>query len=705
MARLTVSLMIGSAAAALAELPIHIETRTAVTSRVANVHLSFDHVIEGNITFTYGPCEATSTEGAHHVLGRADGTSGHATRLVWILPEDAQSGYCISAWDNQGALAGRSQSQFLEQRHKRRAEKRALSVQMTNATGIDTLGAWFEGVELLKNKQPGLVDVEKSKAKQVAIVGAGMSGLMSYLVLHQAGMTNITIIEAGQRLGGRVHTEYLSGGPFDYSYQEMGPMRFPSTYRDSATNETMNIADHQMVFQLADEMNKLNGYSKNLSVDFIPWIQSNQNGLVYRNGFKLPIGLPPTGAQIAANVSLGSPVKTSDNSTKELAAAVSEFMPGSDFNVEMAKNMFKAHKEWLENGLQGLGGDVWSESAFMVNYLHGSLNDTDVNGGGAGSFWDSLYEGMYFQAASWKTIDGGLNRLPLSFHPLVNGVTTMNRKIERVQFLESESGNKVLLQHRDNYTSSEFHTDAYDYALISAPFSMVRKWRLPSLPTTISNAIKNVPYTSACKVALEFSERFWEHYENPIVGGCSTTSDIPGIGSICYPSYNINGTGPATILGSYISGDWGSRWVSTPEKEHVRYVLDAMVEIHGEEIRALYTGNHNRRCWELDPLESASWASPTAGQHQLYIPEYFKTYDGLIFIGEHTSYTHAWIASALDSGIRGAVQLLLELGLVDEAKDAVNKWMARWIDIMSRGEGKCQPPRTELGHSSFPTDV
>ncbi|KAK3356578.1 hypothetical protein B0T25DRAFT_565931 [Lasiosphaeria hispida] len=193
-------------------------------------------------------------------------------------------------------------------------------------------------------------------------------------------MTYVSIIEAGQRLGG-IHTEYLSGGPFNYSYQEMGSMRFPSTYRDSATNETMNITDHQMVFQLAEE---INGHSKNLS--------------------------------IAAKASLGSPVKISNSSTKELAAAVGEFMLGSELNVEMTKNMFKAHREWL-------GGDVWSESAFMVNYLHGSLNDTDVNGGGVGSFWDSLYEGMYFQAASWKTIHGGLNRPPLSFHPLFDGVT------------------------------------------------------------------------------------------------------------------------------------------------------------------------------------------------------------------------------------------------------------------------------------------
>ena len=31
----------------------------------------------------------------------------------------------------------------------------------------------------------------------------------------------------------------------------------------------------------------------------------------------------------------------------------------------------------------------------------------------------------------------------------------------------------------------------------------------------------------------------------------------------------------------------------------------------------------------------------------------------MIFVGEQTSYTHAWIASALESGIRGGVQLLL----------------------------------------------
>ncbi|KAK4096316.1 L-amino-acid oxidase-like protein [Parathielavia hyrcaniae] len=681
-------LFLGGAAAASAGLPVQLETRSALNSRLANVHVAVTRSVEGPITVAYGPCTSSSIHEAHHVLGETHGSKSEGTRLVWILPEDTKSGGCLSAWTSTGKLAGRSEPQLVQGLQKRRTSKRAAGIPMDNSTGIDVLGPWFDGVALLKDKQPGRVDVEAAKAKEVAIVGAGMSGLMSYLVLTQAGMTNVTILEAGQRLGGRVRTEYLSGGPFDYSYQEMGPMRFPYSYQDPATGETLNITDHQLVFQLAAEMNRINGNDKKLSVGFIRWIQTNPNGLVYRNGFKLASGLPPTVAQIRADPSLGAPVKAMDESTKALAEAVEEHMPTPEFYAAAARNMFKAHKDWIENGLKGLGGDTWSEFAFMVNYLGASLNDTDVRRGGLTSFWEEIFEGLYFQASEWRTIDGGLNRLPQSFEPLVEKDIHMNRQIERIQFLtqppDNGTSSKVQLHWRDTSSpsriSSALRTSTYDYSLISVPFPVVRSWRLPSsLPTTITNAINNLAYSKACKVALEYRTRFWEAYEGqPIAGGCSTTSDIPGIGTICYPSYDLNGTGPATLLASYSTLDWPN---SLGEDEHVQMVLDAVTEIHGDETRALYTGRYNRRCWAHDPLTRASWASPTIGQHLLYIPEYFKTYDGLIFIGEHTSYTHAWIASALESGIRGSVQLLLELGLVDEAKEVVNKWMARWIDI------------------------
>ncbi|KAK3326101.1 flavin-containing amine oxidoreductase-domain containing protein [Apodospora peruviana] len=679
----------GGQAAPSEGLPLRVETRRSLNSRLSNVHIEHREHVQGPISYTYGSCESSNHQEAHHSIGQS--TSSSHDRLVWVIPEDVYSGGCISAWrDSTGRLLGRSEKQHFDFQtmEKRRTLKRSTpgsnSIAMTAANGIDAWGPWFDGVKLLKDTEIKPVDAAAAKKKNIAIVGAGMSGLMTYLCLTQAGMKNVHIIEAGDRLGGRVHTVYLTGGPFDYSYQEMGPMRFPSTI--TLGNETYNVSDHQMVFQLAEELNSLNKVKKSskhtkgdLSVDFIPWLQSSPNGLYYQNGIRLANGMPPTQAMVAQNSSLKI-TNVPDKSALELSEKVEEALPGEEFMVEMAQNMFKAHREWLDSGLGGLPGDHWSEFAYMVNYLNASLNDTNFLGGGAASFWDDLYEGMYFSATTWKTIDGGLNRLPQAFGPLVDKATTFNRHIERIQFDSASS--KVTLQSRGSY-KDKLVNSTHDYAVLAVPFSVMKKWRIrPNLPQTVGSAIANVPYTSACKVALEFRSRFWEHFANPIYGSCSTVSDIPGIGSICYPSYNINGSGPATILGSYISGmDFGERWVSTPEQEHVQYVLDAMIEIHGDVARREYTGKYNRRCWALDPLESASWASPTIGQHQLFLPEYFKTHNNMIFVGEHTSYTHAWIASALESGIRGSVQLLLELGLVDEAKATVDKWMARWIDV------------------------
>ncbi|KAK4216938.1 L-amino-acid oxidase [Rhypophila decipiens] len=664
------------------DLILKLEVKHQVASRLSNIHISnLDDKGQTEIRklrITFGSCESRSVQDAHHVVADIDVLPlTRPSRLVWVLPPQLESDGCLSAWDASGVLRGQSERQKVAVSDlKRRA--RPSPITMDAGNGIDNLGPWFDGVALLENKQPDVVDVETAKSKSVAIVGAGMSGLMTYLVLSQAGLTNISIIESTNRLGGRVRTEYLSGGPFDYSYQEMGPMRFPATFTDWVSNQTVNISDHQLVFSLAAEMNRLNGGDKNLSVDFIPWIQWNSNGLVYKRGFKLNTGLPPTVADIAANSSL-DPQLPPDQDLLDLQTNLAPFLTNFTMGLEMAQNMFQAHREWIDHGLGGLGGDVWSEFAFMYNYLNATLNSTYMlSPQVADSFWEQLTSRMYFAASSFRTIDGGLNRLPESFHPHVDNITTLNRKIERITL--SENSTKINLHWRDNFTSSTWHSSAHDYAVISAPFTIVRKWRLPPLPATISNAINNLRYMSACKVALEFKTRFWEHYSEPILGGCSTTTDIAGIGEICYPSYNINGTGPATVLASYNAGAWGERWIGISEEEHVQYVLDTFAEIHGDElVREQYTGKYNRKCWLLD--EAGGWAHPSVGQHQLYLPEFFKTYNGMIFVGEHTSFTHAWIASALESGIRGAVQLLLELGLVDEAKEAVQKWMARWIRI------------------------
>lgn len=124
-------------------------------------------------------------------------------------------------------------------------------------------------------------------------------------------------------------------------------MRFPYQWT-SSTNQTYNISDHQLVFQLAAEMNEINNHAANWSVDFIPWYQSNDNGLYYYNGIRLADGMPPTVAQVSANASLS--VQTVDDvSTVSLQDKIDSVTTNDDFYAKIATNMFEAHKEFLGN--------------------------------------------------------------------------------------------------------------------------------------------------------------------------------------------------------------------------------------------------------------------------------------------------------------------------------------------------------------------
>lgn len=217
------------------------------------------------------------------------------------------------------------------------------------------------------------------------------------------------------------------------------------------------------------------------------------------------------------------------------------------------------------------------------------------------------------------------------------------------------------------------HKQFFVCEFLYQPYSFIE------LSFTLSEAIQNLGYSQACKVALEFKTRFWEKLEKPIKGGCDSTDLISG--SVCYPSYDIGSDGPGVMLSSYASGNFGLRFASMTEEQHVARVLEDMVELHGDIVKEQYTGNYNRKCWILDEFESGSWAEPEAGQHKLYMPSYFNMEKGLVFIGEHTDIKHAWISAALESSIRGVVMILVEHGHISEAKKIVKEWNAGWMKI------------------------
>ncbi|KAF8243433.1 hypothetical protein K440DRAFT_656198 [Wilcoxina mikolae CBS 423.85] len=635
---------------------VHLSTRN-LDSRLANIHLRSTSALRID-RVTYGSCADRPT--VHHVVQHNIDTTT-ASRIVWVIPEDAPASGCLSAWKGSDVL-GHSKVLQLQPALKKR---QLVGIKMDNSTGIDTTGPWFDGVEHLKANPVSGVDEAIAKAKKIGIVGGGPAGMMMAILLQSVGFWNWEILESSERLGGRIRTVYLEGGPDDYQYQEMGPMRFPYQIRYPGTNETLDVNDHKIVFQLGDYLNNLNNHDPKLAINFIEFIETNPNTPYYIKGLKNPNGTYITLGASASDPRFVSP-------TYQVQSTISSTILSKSRMAEVAKNMFLAHKRFIEEGW-----DNWSEFSYVHNVLLANLSTTDLIGADpASSYWINIYEGTYFNNTVFKTIDKGLSRIPAAFAPHLLNRTHFHRRIEALKV----SSGKPQLFWRNNPTDRKLHNATYDYAIISAPFTQVRQWRLSGLSQEITQAILNLGYSQACKIALQFRTRWWERLNPPIFGGCAST-DIPGIGTFCYPSYRLNSPGPGVLLASYSEGDIAIRQVALPEEVHVQKTLEAMAEIHGDVVWREYTGLHNRKCWVLDENIGAGWANPSAGQHELFIPEYFRTVNGTVFVGEHTSYTHAWIASALESAIRGAVQVCLDLGLVDEAKKITTEWMGRWISV------------------------
>ncbi|KAJ9123058.1 hypothetical protein QFC22_001247 [Naganishia vaughanmartiniae] len=636
-----------------------------------NFHVSYDkpETLSGDIIFVYGDCGIEHHSKSHHEVGRLTSSQykrdDMPTRFVWLTPEDAPSGGCLHAFSDLGVLG---MSDPLTVGHD------AMRKRNTLAALNDPYGAWFDGVAYLQAKEPEASFVAGKKDQKIGIIGGGMSGLMTALLLDSVGIHNWEISESSHRIGGRLHTSYLNGTkPEDYQYQEMGPMRFPVSLTYAGTNETLEIQDHKLVFQVADVLNGMNkDKDPALQVNFIPWIQSNPNTYNYVGGLRNADGTTPRRSQypaLLANLTTGDSAIEPSEKAEAAEGALEEFIDFSGKSKLSATNIFKAHKQAIEEGLHS-----FSESQFLRAQGLGWDETSAV--GGTGTLWDDIYDNVYFSATTWKTIDKGLTRLAEAFHPVVDSKITYGRRINKLSYDEKTKQTSV---HWYDSKSAKSKSKTYDKTIVAVPFSVVRLWRLPKLGSVISEAISGLGYSYACKVALMYKTRFWEHIDNPIFGGCGNT-DLPGVGSVCYPAYKINATGPGVMLASYTTPT-GPSLQSLSEADHVGMIVEAMNEIHGDIAAQEYTGKYDRVCWGLDPHQAGSWASPYTGQHEKYMPEYQKVHSNHIFIGEHTSVNHAWIFSALESATRGTVQLLLEDGLVDEAKEIVNKWMARWISV------------------------
>ncbi|KAH8173710.1 flavin containing amine oxidoreductase domain-containing protein [Sarocladium implicatum] len=683
---LTLLPLVGSALAnPLAKRAVNFLSPGEVSPDAAhNIVIEYLGDVDGELTITYGSCHGEAlVQDAHHTIGathiglhpmakrHVDHEARRPTKFVWVTPTSMPDG-CLRAFVD-GELLGQSQELAVTKRRKRRSEKKSFA----EVAGDDSM--WFNGVAYLQQKQPDEAFVAAAKSKSFGILGAGISGLATSLMLDSVGIHNWKILESSNRVGGRIRTAYLNGtSPEDGQYHELGPMRWPFEITDSETNETFPIMDQRMIFQLIDILNEKNAGNDTLQVKLMDWIQSSPNTPI-QSPFRRPDGTFLSKTEVAENPEYAnSPVYSNETAAEEAIAALEEFQGLTPERIrQFASNIFAAYKQSVEEGAFD-----YSEVAYLRHVIGTDLNTTDEVTPNH-IYWPMWeYETVYFMASKWVTIEGGLDRLPAAFAPSIDGKIKYGAKVNGIHYIPC---NKTVSVSWKPVGEDPFETpnsvENFDYILNSVPLNLMKFWDLPPYSSLLRRSIDRTLFANACKVALQFKTRFWEHLEQPIFGGCTRITS-PQLGQVCYPSWQLNETGPGTMMASYLSDYEATVACSMSESEHMAYIKRALSQIHGSEvIEENWTGNFARQCWEHDEHQAGAFTMQIFGQQHLYLPAFYQTEFNTVFIGEAATFTHTWVFSALEAAARGTVQLLLDMGLVDEAKQLTHTWMARWIEI------------------------
>ncbi|KAI1171031.1 hypothetical protein F4777DRAFT_594441 [Nemania sp. FL0916] len=462
----------------------------------------------------------------------------------------------------------------------------------------------------------------------VGIVGAGISGLYSALLLRREGH-KVTVFEASDRVGGRIYTyRFTPQAKSESIYFEAGAMRIP---RSSL---------HSQVFDLIRYLNTHASAADR--IELIPYVLDHENNLSFFQNRKGQLQDSKWAKEA------GLPERYHNKTPQELLGSV--VLPWlmrlrQDFNAGF-EELLKYDEYSFRAYLRHVVG--WPhEVVEFVELFCSQTNQYDL------SFTEIIVQNLDFDTKDWATVRDGMSRVAQSAASLVGSNNIrLNSRVVRIANLED---GRVEISAQGLHQT---YTAPFDAVLVATPPSALHSIvDRPRWSFMKEQSIRGAHYEPLYKIGLHFRTRFWERSTiNPCFGGQSTT-DLR-FRWIVFPSNDLGSNGSGVLLLYSWMSD-ASKWAGMARSERIKICLHDLSRFYADEP-------------EIDIYEQyieafdILWSSEYAGGDAMFLPGQFSRFfdvarkpEGRIhFAGEHLSRHHTWIAGAVDSALHATGEIL-----------------------------------------------
>lgn len=436
---------------------------------------------------------------------------------------------------------------------------------------------------------------------RVVVVGAGLSGLLTAMLLEERGVA-VTVVEARDRLGGRVLTaDGVAGNP------ESGGPVIGESYR-----RVRRIAEHVGV-----------GLGPGPAFERDWWLYVNETGIPLREWTTSP-----------AN-------RLSDSERQMLPFLLMGYYMGQDLPLEGFEDWINPRHAALDIPITDyLRSKGASDEAMRLINVSPNTNDIATTS----TLW-ALRDAQRRRDTAGGGIlgaEGGNSRLIERMAASIRGSVLTGKPVSAIR--SAAEGVEVSCNDGSSIEA--------DYAVVTVPFSVLRGIEVdPPFEGAQKEAVEQLPYTPITKYFLVPKRPFWD--EDGLAVSMWTDTGLERF----FPVKDAQGQ--VQNITCWVDGPSAARLDAMTESEQIDHVLGELARIRPATRGAVDVAHIVS--WGNDPFARGAYAHYAPGQVTRLKPVMARPWKRIHFAGEHTAVVSPGMEGAMESAERASNEVLERL--------------------------------------------